>query len=40
MVVVVVVVGGWGSFESPRCAVEPWGSQIFKGAPGHLGERV
>ena len=29
-----------GAFETWRCVLRPWGSQVFKGHPGHPGERA
>ena len=29
-----------GAFETWRCVLRPWGSQVFKGHPGHPEERV
>ena len=28
-----------GAFETWRCVLRPWGSQVFKDTPGHPGER-
>ena len=29
-----------GAFETWRCVLRPWGSQVFKDTPGHSGERA